>query len=139
QEMLRIEKTFEEAGIQDELDVYNPLIPDGRNLKATMLIEYEDEDERRAALAKMKGIEDRVWVQVEGSPRAYAIADEDLERENAEKTSSVHFLRFELTKEMAEALKYGVALSIGLDHPAYAASADPVDEETRSALAADLA
>ncbi|MBK6980882.1 MAG: DUF3501 family protein [Betaproteobacteria bacterium] len=139
QEMLRIEKTFEEAGIQDELDVYNPLIPDGANFKATMLIEYEDEDERRVALAKLKGIEDRVWVQVEGSPRVYAIADEDLERENEQKTSSVHFLRIELAKEMAEALKYGVALSIGVDHPEYTAAADPVGPETRAALARDLA
>ncbi len=139
QEMLRIEKTFEEAGIQDELDVYNPLIPDGANFKATMLIEYEDEDERRAALAKLKGIEDRAWVQVEGSPRVYAIADEDLERENEQKTSSVHFLRFDLTQEMAAAFKYGVALSIGVDHPEYTAAADPVSPETRAALARDLA
>jgi hypothetical protein len=139
QEMLRIEKTFEESGIQDELDAYNPLIPDGRNFKATMLIEYEDVDERRAALAKLKGIEDRVWVQVEGSPKVYAIADEDLERENEEKTSSVHFLRFELTKEMAEALKYGVALSIGVDHPNYSVATDPVSAETRLSLAQDLA
>ncbi|MBL0140643.1 MAG: DUF3501 family protein [Betaproteobacteria bacterium] len=139
QEMLRIEKTFEEAGIQDELDVYNPLVPDGRNFKATMLIEYEDVEERRAALAKMKGIEDRVWMQVEGSPRIWSIADEDLERENEEKTSAVHFLRFELTKEMAEALKYGVALSIGVDHPAYTAACEPVGAETRAALAKDLA
>ena len=139
QEMLRIEKTFEEAGIQDELDAYNPLVPDGRNFKATMLIEYEDIEERRAALAKLRGIEDRVWVQVEGSPKAYAIADEDMERENEEKTSAVHFLRFELTREMAEALKYGVALSIGVDHPNYTAAADPVPAATRSALAKDLA
>jgi hypothetical protein len=139
QEMLRIEKTFEEAGIQDELDAYNPLVPDGRNFKATMLIEYDDVDERRAALAKMKGIEDRVWVQAEGAPRVYAIADEDLEREDEQKTASVHFLRFELTKEMAEALKYGVALSIGVDHPAYTAAADPVGSETRAALVKDLA
>ena len=139
QEMLRIEKTFEEAGIQDELEAYNPLIPDGRNFKATMLIEYPDVDERRVALAKLKGIEDRVWVQVEGSPRVYAIADEDLERENEEKTSSVHFVRFELTKEMAEALKYGVALSIGVDHPNYTASQEPVSKETRAALVRDLA
>src|SRR3954470_21108011 len=97
QEMLRIEKTFEEAGIQDELDAYNPLVPDGGNFKATMLIEYEDVDERKAALATMKGIEDKVWVRVEGCARVHAIADEDLERENDEKTSSVHFLRFELT------------------------------------------
>jgi hypothetical protein len=139
QEMLRVEKIFEEQGIQDELDAYNPLIPDGRNLKATMLIEYEDEKERRAALAKLKGIEDRTWIRVEGSPRVFAIADEDLERENAEKTSSVHFLRFELTREMAEALKYGVGLAIGVDHPEYTASLDPVPPEIRAALAKDLA
>ena len=107
QEMLRVEKTFEEAGIQDELDAYNPLVPDGRNWKATLLIEYEDVDERKRALATLKGIEDRVWVQVGGSPRVYAIADEDLERENAEKTSAVHFVRFELTAEMIAALRDG--------------------------------
>jgi hypothetical protein len=139
QEMLRVEKIFEEQGIQDELDAYNPLIPDGRNLKATMLIEYEDEKERRAALAKLKGIEDRTWIRVEGSLRVFAIADEDLERENAEKTSSVHFLRFELTREMAEAFKYGVGLAIGVDHPEYSASFDPVPPEIRAALAKDLA
>jgi hypothetical protein len=139
QEMLRIEKTFEEAGIQDELDAYNPLIPDGRNFKATMMIEYEDAGERRAALAKLKGIEDRTWVRIEGCPKVFAIADEDLERENAEKTSSVHFLRFELTKEMAAALKYGVALAIGIDHPAYKAEIPAVANETRTALLADLA
>ena len=139
QEMLRIEKIFEEAGIQDEIDAYNPLIPDGRNFKATMMIEYEDVDERREALAKLKGIEDRVWVRVEGCAPAYAIADEDLERENEQKTSSVHFLRFELTKEMAESLKYGVALAIGVDHPLYAASLDPVPAAVRAALVRDLA
>ena len=139
QEMLRVEKIFEEEGIQDELDAYNPLIPDGRNFKATMMIEYEDVEERRAALAKLKGIEDRAWIRVEGSPGVYAIADEDLERETDEKTSSVHFLRFELTKEMAEALKYGVGLAIGIDHPAYTVKVDPVAPETRAALAADLA
>ena len=139
QEMLRIEKTFEEAGIQDELDAYNPLVPDGRNFKATMLIEYEDVEARKAALAKLKGIEDKVWVQVEGCPKVWAIADEDLERENAEKTSAVHFLRFELTKEMADALKYGVALSIGVEHPNYKASLEPVGPETRAALVKDLA
>jgi hypothetical protein len=138
QEMLRIEKTFEEAGIQDELDAYNPLIPDGRNFKATMMIEYEDAGERRAALAGLKGIEDRTWVQVEGCPKSYAIADEDLERENEEKTSSVHFLRFELTKEMADALKYGVGLAIGIDHPAYTAAIPAVGAATRAALVADL-
>jgi hypothetical protein len=138
QEMLRVEKIFEEEGIQDELDAYNPLIPDGRNFKATMLIEYEDVEERKRALAMMKGIEDRTWVRVEGSAPVYAIADEDLERENEEKTSAVHFLRFELTREMAEALKYGVSLAIGVDHPAYNAKLDPVPAETRAALVKDL-
>ena len=139
QEMLRIEKIFEEDGIQGELDAYNPLIPDGRNFKATMLIEYEDVNERQAALEKMKGIEDRTWVQVEGSAKIYAIADEDLERENETKTSSVHFVRFELTKEMAESLKYGVSLAMGIDHEAYTVSLDPVPAEARAALVKDLA
>ncbi|MBU6271601.1 MAG: DUF3501 family protein [Betaproteobacteria bacterium] len=138
QEMLRIEKIFEEEGIGHELEAYNPLVPDGRNFKATMLIEYPDPEERKRELARLIGIEDRVWVQVEGSPRVYAIADEDMERENAVKTSSVHFLRFELTDEMAAALKYGVSLAIGVDHPAYQASQEPVGPETRAALAADL-
>jgi hypothetical protein len=138
QEMLRVEKIFEEGGIQDELDAYNPLIPDGRNFKATMLIEYEDVDERRAALAQMKGIEDKVWVRVEGLARVYAIADEDLARENDEKTSSVHFLRFELTPEMADALKYGMGLAIGVDHPAYSAAVEPLPAEIRCALVKDL-
>src|SRR6187401_9291 len=100
QEMLRVERIFEEEGIQDEIDAYNPLIPDGRNLKATMMVEYEDEAERRAALARLHGVEDRTWIRVEGCERVFAIADEDLDRENEEKTSSVHFLRFELTREM---------------------------------------
>ena len=139
QEMLRIEKTFEDAGIQDELDVYNPLIPDGQNWKATMLVEYEDIDERRRALAKLKGIEDRVWVQIEGHPRTYAIADEDLERENEEKTSSVHFVRFELTPAMIAGLKAGAPLSIGVDHPQYTEALRSVPEGTRAALLADLA
>jgi hypothetical protein len=138
QEMLRIEKIFEEEGIRGEIEAYNPLIPDGRNFKATMLIEYEDEAERRAALAKMKGIEDRVWVRVEGCAPVFAIADEDLERENDDKTSSVHFVRFELTQEMIDALKYGVALAIGVDHPAYAAKLDPVPTPSRAALLKDL-
>ena len=138
QEMLRIEKTFEEAGIQDELDAYNPLVPDGRNWKATMMIEYEDVEERRRALARLKGIEDRVWVQVEGGSRVYAIADEDLERENEDKTSSVHFLRFELAPTMISALKAGAALSIGVDHPNYTAALRNVAEDTRAALLADL-
>ena len=138
QEMLRIEKTFEEAGIQDELDAYNPLVPDGTNLKATMLIEYADVDERRVALGRLKGIEDRVWVQVEGCPKVYAIADEDLERENEVKTSAVHFLRFEFSPEMIAALKYGVALGIGVDHPNYAAAIPALGAESRGALAADF-
>ena len=139
QEMLRAEKIFEERGIQDEIDAYNPLIPDGRNFKATMMIEYPDIEERRAALARLKGIEDKAWVRVEGLARVYAIADEDLERETDEKTSAVHFVRFELTREMAEALKYGVGLSIGIDHPHYQASLDPVAPATRAALVKDLA
>jgi len=139
QEMLRVEKIFEEAGIQDELDAYNPLIPDGRNWKATMLIEYEDVNERRAALARLKGIESKTWVRVEGCAPVYAIADEDLERETDEKTSSVHFLRFELTDEMVAALKYGMALAVGIDHPHYRAEIDPVPAAVRAALLADLA
>jgi hypothetical protein len=138
QEMLRIERIFEDAGIQGELDAYNPLIPDGGNWKATMLLEYPDEDERRRVLATLKGIEDRVWVQVAGAARVYAIADEDLERENDEKTSSVHFLRFELDGGMREALRRGAALSIGVDHPNYDATLT-VAPEVRAALAADLA
>lgn len=138
QEMLRIEKTFEESGIQDELDAYTPLIPDGRNFKATMLIEYEDEAERRVALTQLKGIEDKTWICIEGSPKVFAIADEDLERENETKTSAVHFLRFDLTEEMAAALKYGVALTMGIDHAAYNAE-ESVNNETRLALVHDLA
>ena len=138
QEMLRIEKIFEEQGIQDELDAYNPLVPDGSNLKATMMVEYEDENERRAALARLKGIEDRTFIRVEGCAPVYAIADEDLDRENEEKTSSVHFLRFELTKEMVDALKYGVALSMGVDHAHYSATLDPVPAEIRASLLKDL-
>jgi len=138
QEMLRIERTFEESGIQDELDAYNPLIPGGRNFKATMMIEYTDVAERARALAKLKGIEDRVWVQVEGCARVYAIADEDLERENEEKTSAVHFLRFELSDEMAKALKYGVALSLGVDHQNYQAEIGAVADAVRASLTQDL-
>jgi len=139
QEMLRIEKTFEEAGIADELDAYNPLVPDGSNFKATMLIEYEDVEERKQALARLRGIEARVYVQVEGCARVSAIADEDLPRENDEKTAAVHFLRFELTPEMVAALKYGVGLSIGVDHPAYKVAIAAVGDEARKALVADLA
>lgn len=138
QEMLRAERTFEEEGMQHELDAYNPLIPDGRNLKATLMIEYPEPAERQRRLAALKGVENRVWVQLEGCEKVFAIADEDLERENDEKTSSVHFMRFELSDEMAGALKYGVGLSMGIDHPEYRAEAVvPVD--VRGALAKDLA
>lgn len=139
QEMLRIERTFEEAGIQDELDVYNPLIPDGDNLKATMMIEYPDVGERARMLAKMKGIEDRVWMQAEGCKRIFAIADEDLPRENAEKTSAVHFLRFQMDDETLASLKYGVPLAIGVDHSVYTAAYEPVGPKIRASLVADLA
>ena len=137
QEMLRIERIFEEQGIQHELDAYNPLVPDGTNWKATMLLEYPDADERKRKLAELKGIERRVWIQVQGGERVYAIADEDLERENEEKTSSVHFLRFELEREMREALRKGAGVAVGVDHPEYRASAG-LAPEVRSALAADL-
>jgi hypothetical protein len=139
QEMLRIEKVFEEAGIQDEIDAYNPLVPDGSNLKATMLIEYEDADERKAALARLKGIEGWVWVEVAGCPRLRAIADEDLPRSNDEKTSAVHFLRFELTPDMVAAAKRGRGIGIGVDHPQYRAAIPAVGRQTRAALVADLA
>jgi hypothetical protein len=138
QEMLRIERTFEEQGIRDELDAYTPLLPDGRNFKATMMIEYADAEERKQALSKLKGIEDHVWIQVEGCARVYAIADEDLERENEEKTSAVHFLRFELDDEMARALKYGVALSLGVDHQNYQAEIGAVAAGVRASLTKDL-
>jgi hypothetical protein len=139
QEMLRIERIFEEAGILDEIGAYDPLVPDGRNLKATMLIEYEDADERKRALGRLKGIEDRTWIAVEGHARVHAIADEDLDRETDEKTSSVHFLRFELTDAMAASLKAGAALGIGVEHPALAATVPAVGEATRASLVRDLA
>ena len=138
QEMLRIEKIFEEEGIESELGAYNPLIPDGSNFKATMLIEYESEVERHRALAKLKGIEDRMFVAVEGQPRVFAIADEDLERENAEKTSAVRFVRFELTPPMKSLLKSGAQLKIGCDHPEYLAQIDELAPETLAALLRDL-
>lgn len=138
QEMLRIERIFEEAGIRDELDTYNPLIPDGSNWKATMLIEYPDVDERHRMLAALKGVEDRVWVQVAGCDRVYAVADEDLERENEEKTSSVHFLRFELTPRMKSVLVGGAALAIGVDHPVYTVVIDGVSSEVRTSLVQEL-
>ena len=138
QEMLRIERTFEEAGILDELGAYNPLIPDGSNFKATMLIEYPDEQQRKQSLTRLIGVEDTVWLQVDGFPPVSAIADEDLERENAVKTSAVHFLRFELTAEMKRALVEGAALSVGVDHPHYSAGVTPVPAALRNSLCADL-
>ena len=138
QEMLRVERIFEEDGIRDELDAYNPLIPDGSNWKATLLIEYPDVEERRVMLARLKGVEDRVWVQVEAHERISAIADEDLERENDEKTSSVHFLRFELTPLMKTALAGGARLAMGVDHGDYSVGIE-VPPESRTALLRDLA
>jgi hypothetical protein len=138
QEMLRVERIFEEQGIQEELDAYNPLVPDGRNLKATLMVEYPDPDERHRKLEELIGIEDKVWVQVEGRERVWAIADEDLDRETEEKTSSVHFLRFDLSEDMAKALKNGASLKMGIDHPRYAAAVE-VGPAVRDSLARDLA
>ena len=138
QEMLRAERTFEEAGIQDELDAYNPLVPDGTNWKATMMIQYSDPDERKVALAKLKGIEDRVWVQVADQPKVFAIADEDLERENEEKTSSVHFLRFELDPTSIAAAKSGSPIRMGIDLAAYTVESMTLADTTRAALVVDL-
>jgi len=138
QEMLRAERIFEEAGIQEELDAYNPLIPEGRNFKATMMLEYTDVQERRSWLERLIGIEDKIWIQAEGFERVWAIADEDLQRENEQKTSSVHFLRFELSDEMAEALKAGGGLAIGVEHPHYTVQLR-VPAAVRDALARDLA
>jgi hypothetical protein len=138
QEMLRIEKIFEEEGINEELDAYNPLIPDGSNLKCTFMIEFDDVAERKDALAKMIGIEDKVWIQVDGNDKVFAIADEDLERDTEEKTSSVHFMRFELTPDMVQAAKSGASLSMGIDHDNYQQSLSPVPDNIRNALVADL-
>ena len=139
QEMLHIEKIFDEDGIQGELNAYLPLVPDGSNLKATMQIEYENEIERQAALARLIGIEDRVFLQVEGEPPVYAIADEDLERENEQKTSAVHFVRFELTPAMKAKLRDGAALQIGCDHPNYPVPTQAIEPKVRAALMKDLA
>ena len=138
QEMLRVERIFEEAGIDDELAAYNPLVPDGGNWKATMLIEYPDIEERKRMLTMLKGVEKRIWVQVTDCERVYAIADEDLERETEEKTSAVHFLRFELTAAMRRALTAGAALAIGVDHPQYNATIDNVSPAVRTSLLQDL-
>lgn len=137
QEMLRIERIFEPEGIQEELDVYNPLIPDGMNWKATFMVEYEDPDERRIALAKLIGIERALWVQVDGFDRVHPIANEDLDRETEDKTSSVHFVRFELDAEMAAAVKQGASISAGIDHPEYS-EVVAVPADVRDSLAGDL-
>jgi len=138
QEMLRIERIFEAQAIQDELDAYNPLIPDGTNWKATFMVEFPDVEERRAALRRLIGIEDRVWVKVNGFEPVYPIADEDLERDDEEKTSSVHFLRFELTPEMIAAAKAGAAISVGVDHELYHHHVDPLPDNVQQSLRADL-
>jgi hypothetical protein len=138
QEMLHAERIFEDEGITSELEAYSPLVPDGSNLKATMLIQYVDPHERVEMLGKLIGIEDAVWLEVAGCARVYAIADEDLPRENEVKTSAVHFLRFELEPAMIGALKGGGALSAGIDHPHYGARLEPVDAATATALAQDL-
>ncbi len=138
QEMLRIEKVFEAAGIVEELDAYNPLIPDGSNWKATFMLEYADPVEREAALARLVGVEDRVWLRVQDCETIYPIADEDLERDNAQKTSSVHFLRFELTPSMVRAVHAGAGIQAGIDHPEYSIGPVELDEGVRQSLAADL-
>ena len=138
QEMLHAERIFDEEGIKSELEAYNPLIPDGSNWKATMMIEYPDADERRQMLGRLIGIEDKVWIKVAGHPRVYAIADEDLVRETADKTSSVHFLRFELERAMVQALKRAASLSAGIDHPQYTVTVEDVSDVVRDALTADL-
>jgi len=137
QEMLRIEKIFEEDGIQDEIEAYAPLVPDGSNWKATMLIEYPDVNERKRELARLIGVEDRMFIEVEGQPRVYAIADEDLDRENEQKTSAVHFVRFELTPAMCAAVKAGAGVKLGCDHTNYPAHLS-ISPETLASLAGDL-
>lgn len=139
QEMLRIEKVFEASGINEELEAYNPLIPTGHNWKATFMLEYADPGERARRLAEMIGIEDRVWLQVGNGERIYAIADEDLERSNAVKTSSVHFMRFELSPDMITAAKHGEPVQAGIDHPAYPIEGFTLEPGIREALTADLA
>ncbi len=138
QEMLRIEKIFEADAIEEELGAYNPLIPDGSNWKATMMIEYPDAAERKTALARLLGIEDRVWAAVGDADRVYAIADEDMDRATKEKTSSVHFLRFELPASMIDSIKSGSSVSLGIDHPDYAHSIDPAPGPIQDALMRDL-
>ena len=138
QEMLRTERIFEAEGIAEELAAYNPLIPEGSNWKVTFLIEYTDPEVRRVQLEKLRGVEDRCWVQVSGFERVFAIADEDMERENEVKTSAVHFLRFELSDAMSAKLKGGAALSVGIDHPEYQHQISPAPDNVRASLIADL-
>ena len=138
QEMLRIERIFEADGINDELAAYNPLIPDGSNWKATFMVEFPDVEERREALKRLKGVENRVWVRVAGFEPVRPHVDEDLEREDEEKTSAVHFMRFELTPGMVTAVKQGAAIAMGIDHPAYTHQTDPILPATRDSLARDL-
>ena len=138
QEMLRVERIFEASGIEEELEAYNPLIPDGSNWKATFMIEEPDVDRRRELLSELVGIEDRVWVRVDGNEQVFAIADEDLERETESKTSSVHFLRFELSDKMVTDLGQGAALGIGIEHRNYSHEVEPVAASIRDALIADL-
>lgn len=138
QEMLRIERIADPGGVADELAVYNALVPDGSNWKATFMMEYADADERRKALAQLKGVERRVWVRVAGFDPVYAIADEDLEREDETKTSSVHFMRFELTPEMRRAVKSGAAIAAGIDHEHYRYAVEAVAPPVRDSLAQDL-
>jgi len=137
QEMLRIEKVFEEAGIQQEIDAYAPLVPDGHNWKATVMLTYPDVEERKRALAQLMGVEDRLFVEIAGQPRVYAIADEDLDRETDVKTSAVHFVRFELTSAMRDAVKAGAALTVGCDHTHYSADVC-VALDTVQSLVSDL-
>jgi DNA primase large subunit len=137
QEMLRIERIFEARGIQDELDVYNPLIPDGQNWKATFMMEYADVEQRRRELARLIGVDQALWVQVEGFDKVHPVANEDLERTTEDKTASVHFVRFELTPEMAAAAKGGGAIRAGISHPAYSAET-VLDENVRNSLVGDL-
>jgi len=139
QEMLRVERIFEVDGIQQELDAYNPLIPDGSNWKVTFLLEFPDVEERRVRLSQLRGIEDRCWVQVAGHDRVWAIADEDLERENDAKTSAVHFLRFELTPGMRAQIHTGATVGVGIDHENYRHAIDPLPQPVRDSLAGDLA
>jgi len=138
QEMLRIEKIFEVQEIQQELDAYNPLIPDGTNWKATFMLEFPDEEDRKTQLANLKGIENSVWVQASGFDKVYAIADEDLERENQEKTSSVHFLRFELSPEMLKSVRGGTDITVGIDHKHLPIEGIHLAEEIRNSLTNDL-